>query len=565
MMPAVTWLWSTPLDRSNALIAPDGLTRFATHEVTNQVPVLAGYDLFASDEALAAALEREGGGWARAEVERLGALLGEAETIALGEAAGRHLPELRAFDRAGRRVDEVEYHPAYHAMMAVGIEAGIHSIPWTCGRAGGHVVHAALEYMLTQVEPGVCCPITMTYASVAALRHSPGLARGLEPAILARRYDPRPLPIAEKGCATIGMAMTEKQGGSDVRANTTRAEEADGRYRLTGHKWFCSAPMSDAFLTLAQAGGGLTCFLVPRRTPDGARNRVLVQRLKEKLGNRSNASAEIEYDDAFAERVGEEGRGIAIIMEMVRHTRLDAALVCAGMMRHCAVEAVHHAGHRSAFGRLLADQPLMKAVLADLVVEAEAALLLVMRVARAFDGGSEREEALARIGSAIAKFWITKRLPNHAYEALECLGGNGYVEDGPLARFYREAPVNAIWEGSGNVNALDVLRAMAREPATLEAWRDEVQAGMGVDGGFDRFAKTLAADVARRAGDEGGARRLVEDMALALQGSLVARHAPAAVAEVFLSSRFGGGMRGCYGALPAGLALDPVIDRARMR
>jgi putative acyl-CoA dehydrogenase len=546
------------------LIAPDGLTRFATHEVTNQVPVLAAYDLFNSDEALATALEREGGGWGRADAERLGTLLGEAGTIALAEAAGRHGPELRAFDRAGRRVDEVEYHPAYHAMMTIGLEAGIHSIPWTCARAGGHVVHAVLEYMLTQVEPGVCCPITMTYASVAAVRHAPGLARDLEPGILARRYDPRPVPVAEKGCATIGMAMTEKQGGSDVRSNTTRAEEADGLYRLTGHKWFCSAPMSDAFLTLAQAKGGLTCFLVPRRLPDGGRNRILVQRLKDKLGNRSNASAEIEYDSAFAERVGEEGRGIATIMGMVRHTRLDAAVVCAGMMRHCAVEAVHHATHRSAFGKLLVDQPLMKAVLADLVVEAEAALLLVMRVARAFDGGGT-EEPLARIGSAIAKFWITKRLPNLAYEALECLGGNGYVEEGPLARFYREAPVNAIWEGSGNVNALDVLRALGREPATLEAWRHEVKAGMGADKGFDRFAEALLAGVTGRAGEEGGARRLVEDMALALQGSLVARHAPAFVAEAFMSSRFGGGMRGCYGALPSGLALDRIIDRARVR
>ena len=485
------------------------------------------------------------------------------ETIALGEAAGRHEPELRAFDRLGRRVDEVEYHPAYHAMMTIGIEAGIHSIPWTCGRAGGHVVHAALEYMLTQVEPGVCCPITMTYASVAALRLTPGLARSLEPSILAARYDGRPIPVGDKGSATIGMAMTEKQGGSDLRANTTRAEAADGGYRLTGHKWFCSAPMSDAFLTLAQAQGGLTCLLVPRRTPDGARNRILIQRLKDKLGNRSNASAEIEYDGAFAERVGEEGRGVATIMEMVRHTRLDAAVVCAGMMRRCALEAVHHASHRSAFGKLLADQPLMKAVLADLMAEAEAALLLVMRVARAFDGDDEGEAAFARIGSAVAKFWITKRLPNHAYEALECLGGNGYVEEGPLARFYREAPVNAIWEGCGNVNALDVLRAMQREPATLDAWRDEVLAGKGIDNGFDRFADALTGEVARRARDEGGARRLVEDMALALQGSLVARHAPPAVADVFLSSRLPGGMRGCYGALPSGLALDAVIARGR--
>ncbi|GLS22510.1 acyl-CoA dehydrogenase [Labrys miyagiensis] len=544
------------------MIAQDPISDLPTHQVTNQVPPLIDYNLFTEDPGLQEALRREGAGWAEEAVHAFGAAIGTADSIALGEAANRHPPQLHSFDRFGQRIDFVEYHPAYHALMAHGLEAGIHSLP-ASGRPGAFVAHAALEYMLTQIEPGVCCPITMTGASLAVLRQNESLHREWAPLILANAYDPAAKPAPAKRGATIGMAMTEKQGGSDVRANTTQARPLGGdHYELTGHKWFCSAPMSDGFLTLAQAPGGLTCFFTARWRPDGKRNPILIQRLKDKLGNRSNASAEIDYAGALAWRIGEEGRGVATIMAMVNQTRLDAALVCAGMMRHCAVEAVHHAAHRKAFGKRLIEQPLMQAVLADLVIEAEAATALVMRVARAFDGGSPEETAFARIGAAIAKFWVTKRLPNHSYEALECLGGNGFVEEGPLARFYREAPVNAIWEGSGNVNALDVLRALARECATLDALRAELEASRGLDRDYDRFLASIEAGLQDLAAAEATARRLVEDLALGLQASLLLRHAPAEVAEAFVAGRLNGGMRGCYGALPAGLKLGSILARA---
>jgi putative acyl-CoA dehydrogenase len=539
------------------------IVHLATHDVANQPPPLADYNLFATDPGLVAALRREGAGWAEDKAAALGANAGSAEILALGDAANRHPPELHAFDRYGARIDQIEFHPAYHALMRLGFEAEIHSIAWTAQRSGAHVAHAALEYMLTQAEAGVCCPITMSYAAVPALAQAPAVAAEWHPLILAAAYDGRAVPAADKAGATIGMAMTEKQGGSDLRTNTTRAEaDGGGHYILTGHKWFCSAPMSDGFLTLAQAAGGQTCFFVPRFLPDGARNRIFIQRLKDKLGNRSNASAEIEYDGARAVRVGEEGRGIATIMTMVAHTRLDAAVVCAGMMRQGAVQAVHHAAHRMAFGRLLVEQPLMQAVLADLVIEAEAATALVMRVARAFDGGSAEERAFARIGAALAKFWVTKRLPNHAYEALECFGGNGFVEDSQMPRLYREAPVNAIWEGSGNVNALDLLRALGREPATRAAFFAEIAAVRGGHAGLDRSAAALESALADA--DEGNARRLAEEMAVLLQAALLVRHGPGEVADAFVAARLGGGMRGCYGALPKGLALAPIIARARV-
>ncbi|MDQ0391563.1 acyl-CoA dehydrogenase family protein [Labrys monachus] len=545
------------------MIAHRPIADLPTHRVTNQPPPLVDYNLFDTDPGLREALTREGAGWASQEARRFGAALGTQASLAHGEEADRHPPRLHGFDRYGQRIDLVEYHPAYHALMALGLEAGIHSLPWI-RRGGGHVAHAALEYMLTQVEPGVCCPITMTGASLAALRQNSDVYAAWASRILANAYDSACIPVEGKCAATIGMAMTEKQGGSDVRANTTAAAPIGGDgFELTGHKWFCSAPMSDAFLTLAQAEAGLTCFFAPRWRPDGSRNAIFIQRLKDKLGNRSNASAEIEYAGAFAWRIGGEGRGIATIMAMVNQTRLDAALVCAGMMRQAAVQAVHHAAHRRAFGRLLIDQPLMRPVLADLVVEAEAALVLVMRVARAFDGGDPAEAAFARIGAAIAKFWITKRLPGHVCEALECLGGNGYVEEGPLARFYREAPVNAIWEGAGNVNALDVLRALGREPAAAEALRSELEAARGLDPVYDRFLAEVEGGLGDPAAAEPLARRLVEDMALGLQASLLLRHGPPAVAEAFAAARLGGGMRGCYGALPHGLALQPILDRAR--
>jgi putative acyl-CoA dehydrogenase len=547
----------------------DPIVDLPTHAVTNQPPPLVDYNLFDTDPGLREALAREGAGWAEDKARAFGAKVGAAGAIQQGFEANAHPPELKAFDRYGERIDEVAFHPAYHALMKLGLEGEVHSIAWTAqdnGKAkpGAHVAHAALEYMLTQTEAGVCCPITMTYASIPALRNTPKLYDRWSPLILNAAYDGRSIPAPEKGSATIGMAMTEKQGGSDVRANTTRAEDRGDHYALTGHKWFCSAPMSDAFLTLAQLPEGLTCFLVPRWKPDGTRNRLFIQRLKDKLGNRSNASAEIEYDETFAEIVGEPGRGVQIIMEMVRHTRLDCAAACAGMMRQGAVQAVWHAAHRSAFGKALIDQPLMKAVLADLVLESEAATVLAMRVARAFDVGSEHERAFARISSAIAKFWITKRLSNHAYEAMECLGGNGYVEESGMPRLYREAPVNAIWEGSGNVNALDVLRALGREPEALHAYLAELNLAKGADPRFDQAVEHLLTALSDPDDREARARRIVEDMAVLLQASLLLRHAPDAVSSAFIVARLPGAMRGCYGALPAGLAVDAIIARARL-
>jgi putative acyl-CoA dehydrogenase len=547
--------------------SPDALYDLPTHRVENQPPPIDGVNLFQADPGLRAALDRSGAGWAAPAVSSLGRTVGSADTLALGDLANRHIPQLHAFDRYGARIDEVEFHPAYHSLLRLGLEDEIHSVAWTAEKPGGHTVHAALEYLLTQAEAGVCCPITMTYASIPTLRQAPELAEHWAPLILTPGYDPRPIPASEKGCATIGMAMTEKQGGSDVRANTTRAEATgvDGEYILTGHKWFCSAPMSDGFLTLAQAPAGLTCFFAPRFQPDGTRNRIFIQQLKSKLGNRSNASAEIDYVGAVAFKVGEEGRGVAAIMEMVRHTRLDCAVASAGMMRWGAVNAVHHAAHRRAFGKALIDQPLMRPVLADLVVEAEAATALAFRVAQSFDAvQDEGEAAFGRLAAAVAKFWNTKRLPNHAYEAMECLGGNGYVEDSGMPRLYREAPVNAIWEGSGNVNALDVLRAIGRDPKTLEAVLAEIALAKGAHPAFDRALDSLSHALADTTEQEARARRLVEDLAIMLQASLLARHGAPEVAEVFMAARLPGAMRGCYGALPGGLSLGPVIDRARL-
>ena len=545
------------------MAARDPIVDLPTHVVTNQPPPLEDYDLYATDPGIREAVARVGAGWAEDRIAALGRACGTAQAIAQGFAANGNPPELRAFDRFGERIDEVEHHPAWHAMMKLGLEAGVHSLPWTESRAGAHAAHAAMEYILTQTEAGVCCPITMTYAAIPALRQAPALAAVWEPKLTACAYDPVLAPIEEKASATLGMAMTEKQGGSDVRANATRALPAgEGLVELVGHKWFCSAPMSDGFLTLAQGEGGLSCYLVPRFTPDGRRNRIFIQRLKDKLGNRSNASAEIEYDRALAMPVGEPGRGVAAIMEMVRHTRLDAAVVCAGMMRQAVVQAVHHAAHRKAFGKLLIDQPAMRAVLADLVVETGAALALVMRVARAFDGDSESERAFARLAVAVAKFWVTKRLPGHAAEALECLGGGGYVEESMMPRLYREAPLNAIWEGSGNVNALDVLRAIEREPAALAAFMAEAGRARGMDTRLDAALDRLGDAVTRP--QEAQARRLVEEMAIALQASLLVRGAPPPVAEAFLAARLPGSMRGCYGALPEGLDLERIIERARV-
>ncbi len=543
-------------------------TELATHEVTNQPPILADYNLFDRDPALVEAVKREGAGWAVDRLRRFGALLATEHVLELGATANRQPPELRAFDRFGQRIDEVVFHPAYHELMALAINHEVHALGWTADRPGGHVAHASLEYLLTQVEAGVCCPITMTYASVAALRHQPNVAAVWEPRALSSHYDPACVPAAEKAGATIGMAMTEKQGGSDVRTNTTRAEAlgANGAYALRGHKWFCSAPMSDAFLTLAVTDKGPSCFLVPRWQPDGSRNPFLIQRLKDKLGNRSNASAEIEYDGTWARLIGEEGRGIATIMDMVQHTRLDTAVAPAGMMRQATVQAVHHADHRTTFQRRLTQHPLMRNVLADLVIESEAATMLTMRVARGYDEATRDPDQtlFARIAVAVAKYWVNKRLPNHVYEAMECLGGGGYVEDSMLPRLYREAPVNSIWEGSGNVICLDVLRAMSREPSSLAAFLAEIDAARGTDPRLDAAADQLKNALDLPGEREVRARRLTEMMALTLQGALLVQHAPSAVAEGFLASRLAGDWGRSYGSLPAGLAYDEIIDRARV-
>ncbi len=547
------------------------IDRLATHDVTNQPPPLVDTNLFDTDPALVEGVAREGAGWATDRLRAFGAACGGAEAIDWGFAANRQVPELHRFDRYGRRIDEVSFHPAYHALMDMAYAAGAHAIGWTAGRAGGHVAHTAMVYLLSQVEQGVCCPVAMSYAGVPALAHQPELAEAWTPKLVAEAYDPRPIPPAEKAALTVGMAMTEKQGGSDVRANSTTAvpvgAAGPGRaYRLTGHKWFCSAPMSDGFLTLARTDTGLSCFLVPRWTPDGDRNAGLVfLRLKDKLGNRANASSEIEYHGAWAQMVGEEGHGIRTIIDMVHHTRLDTAAAPVGLMRQALAQAVHHATHRTAFQKRLVDQPLMRSVLADLTIEVEAGLALILRVARAFDGsaaGDARARAFARIAVAVAKYWLNKRAPGHVVEAMECLGGGGFIEESILPRLYREAPLNGIWEGAGNVIALDILRAAGREPESLDAVRAELDDARGLDPRLAAAVDALQAELADPDAVERRARRIAERLALALQGALLARHAPPTLADAFMATRLGGGGGISYGTLPAGLKLDDIIARA---
>ena len=551
----------------------DPITEFDTHEVTNQPPPLVDYNLFGADSVLRQAVDREGGAWAGPRLEAFGALLGSERVLALGEQANRFPPELRAFDRYGRRIDEVEFHPAYHELMTLGIEHQVHSIAWRAPESGGHVVHGALIYLMMQVEAGVCCPLTMTNAAIPSLRQQPDLAADWEQRILSSDYDPRPLPASEKRGVTIGMAMTEKQGGSDVRANSTRARrlgpcDQGEAFALTGHKWFCSAPMSDAFLTLAYSDDGLSCFFVPRWRPDGSRNPILVQRLKNKLGNHANASSEIEYKDTWACLIGPEGAGVKTIIDMVHHTRLDTAVAAAGLMRQAVVQAVHHAAHRRAFQKHLIEQPLMQSVLADLALECLAATMMVMRVARAYDeaAGNEAAAQFARLAVAVTKYWVNKRLPALVYEAMECLGGAGYVEESILPRLYREAPLNSIWEGSGNVICLDVLRAISRTPATLESYLAELELTKGGDRRLDALVtriKTRVGD-AGRSNPEPRARVLVEELALALQASLLLRHAPRPIAEAFIASRLGDARGQVYGAVPDGFPSEEIIALARV-
>jgi len=539
-----------------------------THEVSNQPPPLVGWNLFDADPVLPEALAREGAGWAEEQVRTVGRLAGSEEVAVQATQANANPPVLRSHDRYGHRIDEVEFHPAWHQLLGSAVEHGVHAGSWRWTRPGAHVARAALFYVWQQAEAGHGCPVSMTHAAVPALRAgAPELAATWEPQLIATAYDPGLRPLAEKAGALCGMAMTEKQGGSDVRANTTRAlplAGADGEYLLTGHKWFCSAPMSDAFLVLAQAPAGLSCFLLPRVLPDGGRNRFLLQRLKDKLGNRSNASAEVELDGAWARLVGEEGRGVPAIIEMVNHTRLDCVLGSAGLLRQAAAQASHHAAHRSAFGRLLAEQPLMRNVLADLAVEAEAAALLAMRLAGAFDRGEAdpAEALLRRLGTAVAKYWVCKRGPALAAEALECLGGNGYVEESGLPRLYREAPLNSVWEGAGNVNCLDVLRAMQRQPESVAALLDEVGAVRGVDARLDAALARLQRELADLGDAEVRARRVVERMALCLQGALLVRYGHPAVADAFCASRLAGDWGWALGTLPPGLDFEVIVERA---
>jgi putative acyl-CoA dehydrogenase len=555
------------------------LAPHSTHEVRNQVPPLAGYDV-ADDPALLEAADREGAGWAAGELHTLGRLAGSAATGEQARLANEHPPVLRSHDRWGNRIDEVEFHPAWHALMSTAVGHGLHAAPWSDQRPGAHTARAAKFYVWAQAEPGHGCPISMTYAVVPALRHAPALAGRFEPLLAARSYDPGLRPPETKAGLLAGMAMTEKQGGSDVRANTTRAEPAPGAgpgaHLLTGHKWFCSAPMCDLFLTLAYAPGGLTCFLLPRVLPGGERNGLRIERLKDKLGNRSNASAEIELDAALAWQVGEAGRGVATIIEMVGATRLDCVVGSAAGMRLATVAAVHHASHRQAFGKDLVAHPLMGSVLADLALESQAATVLALRLAGAADRagrGDEAQRALLRVVLPAAKYWVCKRTPAHAAEALECLGGNGYVEESLMPRLYREAPLNSIWEGSGNVTALDVLRALARTPGCADALLAELDLAAGgdprLDAALGRLRQLLAGlDAATSLEAQYGARRLAGLIAVVMQAALLVRYLPGPLADAFCGSRLGSGAAGGpgapFGTLPDGLDVAAIVDRARV-
>ena len=541
-------------------IAPARPAGHTTHEVTNQAPPLAPLDLFSTNTPLVEALEREGGGWGTELAASAGQRWGSPEVWEWAEQANAHPPVLRTHDRYGNRVDEVDYHPAYHQLMSLSSSLGVHALPWTSDRQGAHVVRTALSLTAGQVEAGHGCPMTMTFAAVPALRAEPALAAIWEPLLTAAAYDPVLAPPSEKRSAKAGMSMTEKQGGSDVRSNTTSATPTgeDGEHVLRGHKWFTSAPMCDLFLTLAQTEEGVTCFAVPRVLEDGTRNPFRLQRLKDKLGNKSNASSEVEYDGTLGYRVGEPGRGVRTIIEMVGHTRLDCTIGSSAGMRMAVAQAINHCRHRSAFGRLLVDQPLMQNVLADLALESEAATALSMRLARAYDEG---DTALKRLGTAVSKYYVCKRQVAMVGEALECLGGNGYVEDSGLPRLYREAPLNSVWEGSGNVNALDVLRALGREPGLAEAFFAELGRARGLDARYDAFVDGLAGQFADPVTLELRARTVVESLAVAWQAGLLLLSAPSFVAEAFLAGRLGS--RGLtYGTLPAGLDLRAIVERA---
>jgi putative acyl-CoA dehydrogenase len=548
----------------------------STHEVLNQSTPLENYNVFAEDRPLVEALRREGGEWAEDRVLEIGEVAGRAQTLRWGAEANENEPVLRTHDRFGHRIDEVSFHPAWHELMRIGIGHGVHALPWREPQPGAHVARAAMFIALSQAEAGIGCPISMTYSAIPALRAQPELAEEWEPRFLSLSYDgERLVPAPDKAGALCGMAMTEKQGGSDVRANTTAARPLNGggpgaEYEITGHKWFCSAPMCDAFLVLAQADAGLSCFLLPRFTPDGERNRFHIQRLKDKLGNRSNASSEVEFRGAWALLVGDEGRGVPTIIEMVNHTRLDCTIGSTAGMRAGVAQAIHHTSQRSAFGKLLVEQPLMQNVLADLAVESEAATVSAMRLARASDEeaspppapeGAGGSPGLKRLATPVLKYWVCKRAPAHAVEALECFGGNGYVEESGMPRLFRESPLSSIWEGSGNVQALDVLRAMARSPESVDAFFAEVGEAAGAEPRLDSYAASVREELTDLEAIEVRARRVVERMALALQGSLLVRFGDPAVADAFCASRLAGEWSGAFGTLPAGTDFAAIVER----
>lgn len=541
----------------------DGHRELGTHTVTNQVPTFTDVNLYTVDKPLQESVHLRGGAWADQHLRSFGGMLGMSQSMENGRLANLHSPVLHTHDRFGHRIDEVEFHPSYHSIMKMAKENRVHSIAWE-GKSGGHVAHAALEFLLTQVEAGTCCPLTMTYAAIPALERQGGWAADIAKKLKAPEYDSRFVPISEKKGITMGMAMTEKQGGSDVRANTTHAMHLhDDVYLLQGHKWFCSAPMSDAFLTLAQTEKGLTCFFVPRIKPDGTRNEFFIQRLKNKLGNRSNASAEIEYHGTWSRRLGEEGRGVPTIIEMVHHTRLDCAVAAVGLQRQALTQAIHHANYRTAFGKRLIEQPLMRNVLADLSIEYDANLSMVFRVAQAYDEQthSEKGGAFTRLAVAVSKYWTNKRTANFIGEAMECLGGAGYIEESIMPRLYREAPLNGIWEGSGNVICLDILRTMKKEPDSVEQFFTEIQRVKGMDGDLDREVEQLKFEIFHTEDIAFHARRLVEKMALIFQGALLLEHGNPDIAEVFIQTRIRNQGGKAYGTLGNRAGVEHILQR----
>jgi len=545
---------------------------YATHEVMNQATPLVGHNAFTGDRLLGEIAAREPIGWARPLLAEAGRTVASAEVAVLARDANRHCPELRTHDRFGNRVDEIEFHPAWHKLMSLAIGQGTHALAWTATEPAAHVARGMLSYLWNQGESGICCPLGMTYSAVPALRLQPDLAAVWEPFILSTRYDAASAPMQRKTGGTIGMTLTEKQGGSDLRATATAARPASARrgpgeaYLIDGHKWFFSVPHSDVFVTLARTDRGLSCLLLPGWLPDGTRNRLLIQRLKDKCGNRSNASSEIEYRGALGWLIGEEGQGIKSALAMTHLTRLDFIIGSAGLMRRALSEAIHHTSGRRAFQKALVDQPLMQNVIADLALEVEAATLLAFRMARAVDdeaAGDESARLLVRIGTPVGKYWNCKRAVGVVHEALECHGGNGFIEEGPMARLYREAPLNGIWEGSGNIIALDVLRAAAKTPASVDVFFDEVRRAKGADRRLDRAVERLETELRNPLEQEARARRTVEKMALALQASLLIRHSPAAVADAFCATRLDGDGGAAYGGLPAGIDRRALVERAR--